>query len=87
MISPINAETFSTSLFPLRMKFLVILFLIYTARILDNDKRTKLKIIATTIAITFETKGFSYILTRKSRNVSLTVLAAAHKVFMYPKSL
>ena len=85
MISPNNAETFSISLFPLRTKFLVILFFIYAARILDNDKRTKLMIIAKMIEIIFETKGFWYILTKKSRNVSLTVVAAVHKAFMYPK--
>jgi len=82
MISPINDETFSISLFPLRMKFLVILFLIYAARILDNNKRTKLMIIAKMIAIIFETKGFSYILMRKPRNVSVADPAAAPKVFI-----
>lgn len=82
MTSPNKAETFSTSLFPLRTKFLVILFLIYVARILDTDKRKKLKTIAKIIAMILETKGFSYILMIKSRNVSWTAEAADHKVFI-----
>lgn len=87
MISPINAETFSISLFPLTMKFLVILFLRYTARILESDINIKLMTIAKMIETIFETKGFWYILVINARNVSVVVDAAVHKVFMYPNSM
>ena len=82
MISPISAETFSISLFHLTIKFLVILDLRYTARIFDNDIKNRLRTIAKIRESNFATKGFSYILNKNPRNVSLTVVAADHNVFM-----